>query len=443
MVNGLTTPQKAALGTASANSVDVAATRLRRYLVAGRWLGVRNRYLGNTVDHLEDDITNGTVNGKHLSEYVAASVLVHVGDGWAYLGRAFGSYLSGDAAIAYHLSYYAELRAAMSFLAAQGIGIFNQRHIAITGPAAVVRVPGKAGTHAAVWRYLDEMASGSVSANLLGSAITPEGIPLSDWVQAMPGGGAWTPVARKLLTALGLDLKRFVLDRNTRNEASYRPTKFEPVRIDPVRAVELVASFWDLVEPSEVHPFAPLDREILRATLHIAFRARHGHSHKSAPVPFQQDVEATVAALVTERRQQTLSDYLLEEGSLPRTVVNLALGDRYGQASHEHVMARAFIFLRMATAVSSSMSRRAGWGAEESSFWWGRIGEERGLWLTAPPAAETLDYWADVEAAKEDLFDWMENAEDKRDMRQLGDDCAQALLRFQQLEFAMVWGITS
>jgi len=66
-----------------------------------------------------------------MTGYVAVSAPLHCADGWSFLGRAVAAILLGDATAARHLGYYAELRAAMSLMAAHGVGIFNRTHFVV------------------------------------------------------------------------------------------------------------------------------------------------------------------------------------------------------------------------------------------------------------------------------------------------------------------------
>jgi len=79
-----------------------------------------------TVEAREDvrptEVAAGTIQSPtQLSEYIAASCLLHCSDGWSYLGRAISALLRGDPHRARHLAYYAELRAATALLAKVGV----------------------------------------------------------------------------------------------------------------------------------------------------------------------------------------------------------------------------------------------------------------------------------------------------------------------------------
>ena len=89
----------------------------------------RGRRGGN--NRLRDDLSNDRINSDRLSEYIGISAPVHSMDGWSFLGRSIHCLSRGDPYIAVHLAYYAELRAALAILAAQGIGVFSYPHCVI------------------------------------------------------------------------------------------------------------------------------------------------------------------------------------------------------------------------------------------------------------------------------------------------------------------------
>src|SRR5262245_10006015 len=115
--DSLSTQQKKVLRRSSPGEVQDSLTSIRRYIRNGRWLGTNNRYRINSVPKLDADTASGTINCLHLRQYIAASSFVHCTDGWSFLGRAIDAHSNGDSGAALHLAYYAELRAAMCFLA--------------------------------------------------------------------------------------------------------------------------------------------------------------------------------------------------------------------------------------------------------------------------------------------------------------------------------------
>ena len=77
-------------------------------------------YNQDVLAALQPSLQQGNVDGPKIGEYIASSAPLHLADGWNYLSRAFDAACRGDRGAAYHLSYYAELRAAMSLLATEG-----------------------------------------------------------------------------------------------------------------------------------------------------------------------------------------------------------------------------------------------------------------------------------------------------------------------------------
>src|SRR5437588_8155635 len=213
--------ETAYLVAASGDGVVDAAVRMRTSdLGSNRWLNKNNRYRDTAVKSLQKDTG---ARGKFLVEndmaaYVAASAPLHAADGWAYLGRAITSHASGDSDSARHLAYYGELRAAMSILACQGLGIFNDRHVVVRGDGSVGWLRSKR-THEMVWLALELWASLPETAAALAEVFRPANTSIQDWVAAMPGRGSWSAISEGWLRAWGLDLSLFESDRSARNES--------------------------------------------------------------------------------------------------------------------------------------------------------------------------------------------------------------------------------
>src|ERR1700685_1183046 len=105
-------------------NVEMTLSGLRRFARQYKWVGTTNRYSLDTVGKISSDSSAGGKirNPRHLSQYIAASCILHCSDGWSYLGKAIMSLLRGDPHRCRHLAYYAELRAVMSLVATEGIG---------------------------------------------------------------------------------------------------------------------------------------------------------------------------------------------------------------------------------------------------------------------------------------------------------------------------------
>ena len=212
------------IGTLQRKNVELTLTSLGRFMTDANWLGTQNRYATEPVKRIADDLRRGGIqNPSQLSEFIAASCLLHCSDGWSYLGRAISSLLRGDPHRARHLAYYAELRATTSLLATEGIGIFNSEHFAITGPSVATALATKSGTHYFAWDCLEYWSDQPASANLFAQIIRPYGISLEDWCAPLGGASTLAPHARKWFKQWGMDLHVFLKDHAVRNVSSYEP----------------------------------------------------------------------------------------------------------------------------------------------------------------------------------------------------------------------------
>ena len=113
----LSEPQQIALRRASKLPLEYAFQRRAR-TGSNYWLS-RNRYRHDIVRTVTAEAANA-LDGRKLADYAAASIPLHLSDGWCLLARAAGAVTNGDWPNAIHLGYYAELRAAMALLATQG-----------------------------------------------------------------------------------------------------------------------------------------------------------------------------------------------------------------------------------------------------------------------------------------------------------------------------------
>ncbi len=365
--------------------MEDAAERLRPYLERGRWLGANNRYLRRAVARVIDDAAAPqNANPKHLAEYLAASAVLHNLDGWSYLGRALGAQCSGNASIARHLAYYAELRAALAFLATQGVGVFVSKN-AIIDAAGNVQFfsSGRGGTHRITWLALEFWADRPAGAALLAGAVRPRGRPIDEWVDGLRlGSGAWTPLGRDWLRTWGLDIRMFSRDRDTRNEASYRPTILrQPPTPNSVGDTDFIARFWPLFEPAPGDPFHEIDRHLLRLTLERAFETTTGSSARGNAA-FEQALARTLQANAGGGLASSLGRFLIRGESAQTPLLFTAANSRTGHldaTNHANVISRAALLLRVATGATARLFHAAQISLDDYRFWSDPFGESRGL----------------------------------------------------------------
>ena len=435
----------AGLRSANAQAVTDTFSNLQRYLHNDRWLGLNNSYRIDTINRIKAAADGGTLQQKHLAEYIAASAPIHAVDGWSYLGRALQAHLMGDVFSARHLGYYAELRAAMAILATQGIAVLNHLHFVLTSPTSVKKVKTSEGTHSFAWQALQWWAGQPASSVAIGQSIRPYQIDLSSWISNTPGYGSWAPQAKDWILQFGLDLKVAADDQISRNEASYRPTRILSLkRVDTRASAEFAVALWLSLEPTP-SGFERLDLHFLRHSFEKAFTSVKGRSPASSSSAFGSSVDDLLKANgVVEPRHAYLHDFLTRQ-SEPQDLAllrNAAIASTRADPTHHlHVLSRATLLLVLA----ASATRRLFWSAniplESSAFWWGLLGLDRGLWQQAPQPDDLLDYWADVKVELDELQAWLRGGSSTR--HELISDCPRSLARLSQMELVALWGMAA
>jgi hypothetical protein len=447
----LSKAQKAELRRASRDAVRDAFGRLRPHLAHDRWIAASNRYRQRTTEKLKQDIKASPASIKHedLARYIAASALLHCADGWSFLGRSLDSHARADSDSARHLAYYAELRASMSILATEGIGIFDRHHLVVDASGRCRILQGaQRGTHVMAWLALQHWASLQRSAEILMSVIRPSGIALEDWVNAFRTPGAWGQVAREWFTTWGIDLRYLGRDRDARNEASYRPTGLRPMEcIDVLSASSFVRTLWESYEPSSQSPFDALDRHLLRLGLARVFEITTGNSPRSLPPDYTRDLSAMLTAMGLEASYEEVWRSFLTWSTDPDEPLVVAearqRADIANPRHHVQVISRACLLLRIATGMCSLMLRASGLSLDDMTFWWHALGESRGLWEPDNQPDDLADLCADIEVAVELLQRWENSKGDTRpSYASWWEEQARAISTLSTCERIVLWGLS-
>ena len=414
-VNNSTDLLRAASSEAIVQTLEGMRGRLRRW---ERWLTQKHPYK-NVVKMLDlGKITNLTIDGEKLAEYIAASIPLHAADGWSYLARAFDSIRAGDRNTAVHLAYYAELRAGMSLLASEGIGVFNRRHVAI-GPACMPAVWGSnsQGTHLATWKLLGSWANDPIRVMTILTAVKVESRTIDAWFNAAHISQITkSSVAQEWLTAWSIDLRYFERDREFRNHMSYRPSRISPNDSREVDTsediVDPIFRTWDALEPSSDFGGAAIDRVLLQRALS---KAHNDHlSSNETWTDFLLRLEGIASSVL----QNQLADPRMNEH-----YIFLWAGNRSQIPPVQAVLARATLLLRIASGVCARRLTRAGVTLQEMRFWWTRFGEDAGLWsddIDLDSFADLL--WPDVVSDIEDCereLDYMDSISTVYDLGQI------------------------
>jgi hypothetical protein len=403
---------KKPLQKASRKAIRDSFSLLIPHLKKARWLGKRNRYRRDTIQILRRDTKSGhSIRGRHLAQYIAASVPLHCADGWSALGRAITCHAQGDYDSARHLSYYAELRAAFALLASEGIGIFSQRHFVVETPEKCHRIGKSHGTHKVVWHALRRWADLERSADLLGGNLIINGLELRGWMDHFMSGPSLQPVGKHWLKVWGMDLQRFSDDQEARNESSYRPTRLiyrTPASVTDTS--EFIGALWDLYEPSAPSRFEKLDRYLLRLTLEDTFYGITGKRAEDEHAQFKKHVSGMLSHVITSA--QTVDDWerfltRRTDAADPVVIAEARGDDPVGHPrQHLQVLSRAALLLRIATGACSALLKDVGISRSSLKFWWSDFGSERGIWETAEEPDEFADMWDEVEQAITSIRDW-------------------------------------
>lgn len=408
-----------ALSPANLNAIkalsraNVASTLLamKPYVANSLWVGKKNRYSFDTVNKIQDELAAGGIaRPRQLSQYIAASTILHCGDGWSYLGRALSALLKGDPHRARHLAYYAELRAAMSLLASVGVGVFNNKHFVIDGPTSIAALTGGQGTHKFVWDSLVAWGDLPSSGDLFARVIRPHGIDLATWLQPVGGAAIVAAQAKDWFIQWGMDLQVTAADQYARNESSYRPDGMSHTwTLKASEVLTFARDFWASMEPASASRFEYVDSHILRVGLESSFKGTTGYSRSQRPSAYRAFVTRVVGAQGLEESATKRWIEFLCRKLAPNDILSM----KYSQIapsvraqSHFSVFSRAALLLRLATGSALELETEIGLSARDTSFWWGAVGNCRGMWDGARVETEILDLWADIEPvlAGVDLF---------------------------------------
>lgn len=438
----LNTQQQAQLKKASRVAIRDVMPKLKKRWQAGCWLAQRNPYLKNSAEQIKKH--NGLKRVRHadLSKYVAASAVTHCFDGWSYLGLALEAEMGGDPDTARHLGYYAELRAAMSVLASEGIGVFNRHHVVVETPAKCHVLTNVGGTHEFAWNALDIWANTQAGVDAVLSSIKPGHVPLSDWLNQFSVGSRF--LGSKWLKSWGIDLYRLAKDRNARNLASYRPTAFTtpgPRSISDI--MKGILQFWEVWDPEATGGFPVLDRYLLRRSLELVWQSR---KTAAAVKSYGQQLELAIASVDTTRQPFNWHDFLAHQ-RLSDSHEIIRDANKKDTAFHpdhsKQVLARSTLLLRVATGCSADLLDEAGSNFQaDLNFWRSSPSVRRRLWPESDEPDSSTDLWSDVEAASSSIDEWLKQQNGSPNCHHvLWTKQAPAVSILATTERAFLWGV--
>ena len=410
-----------------------------------RWIAAHNRYRYRTTHRVTRDCNRSALRHRELGEYIAASIVGHCFDGWSFLSRAVEAELAGDPRSAKHLAYYAELRAAMSILAGEGVGVFHRRHVIVTHSGRCVPATTQDGTHQFLWDALEHWSQSSAGTTRMLDVIRPANIPLAQWTHLF--GGAAGFVARDWLLRWGLDLSRLAKDRESRNVASYRPRLAPmsgPRQIGDV--VQNLLNWWSACEPGASGGFPIIDRHLLRGTLVLLFKTTTQTTRIRRSRHYAKRVRLTLNGLsLADPQRDSLEAFLTFESSDSRPLpLMLAAAGKLPHSHIQHsqqVLARATLLLRVSTGCLTDALRRSGLSIyKDLEFWWSNDAVRRRIWSPLSPPDSFVDLWGDIDEALEDLRIWQQRSPIQDSYADFWKTNAVAATVLPTLERAFLWG---
>lgn len=442
------------LSEASPEAVANAGHHLSTSLASEQWLTSTNRYLKQAPKKIraqlgrKESLTHpaGGPAAAQLSEYVAASVVLHCADGWAYLGRALAAQLRGDIGGARHFAYYAELRAAISLLAAQGLGVFSNIQV-IVKQNGEVELLKHLPTHQFTWSALTAWTSSNQSGIMFGELIRPSDAALADWLAPLAGPAVTQETGRNYLRDWGVDVERFGDDRDARNDSSYQPRTFlGAVAPSSIRAAEFSRDFWWLFEPGGATGFGLLDKYLLRRTLRGMFMGRTGKSAQAELERFKAFVDPAIDGIQTTESRGQLADFLsgVTYADEPPLFAEADTHSSIEDAEdHLQVIARAALLLRVSSGGARRLLDEANLNYAQFEWWARKLAATRALFGDGNellPSPDSL--WGDIDQALGELGNKLAAGEGGTYVS-LHEDCARELSILGGCERIALWSLAA
>jgi hypothetical protein len=441
-----------AIRKADPGQVSRAFSRISSNFPQGEWLS-QSHIVGDTPRAIKKGPPHGVPLSEAIAEYAAASVPLHVADAWTYFGRAMAAISTGSVEVAQHLLYYCELRAMYGLLFRHGVVLMNSKNFSLTS-AGSLEIPFPSSKraqsvarneHQAVWVLFRHWAKSPAAASFCEATIRLRGEPLSKWIAERPLPGSLRGVLGELMHGWGLDVARFSVDRELRNQLSYNPTRLRlvPTGVTPEYVAGIYEQVWGLLEPEPSNAFESLDGFIMRdafAALKKQDPVRRRISLPPGRTMYQHWVESvlgpdaapSIVGLFDNPGQHVAPDIYLGAG---KSLSGQSLAQQLSG-----MIGRAVILLRFSTGAARGLLGAAGATASDVGFWLEDMLTMHGIRLPDGDPLDFFDLYADVDDSVREIA--LLNGEAKpEDLALITEELAREFTTLSGFERVPAWAV--
>lgn len=395
-----------------------------------------------------------TLKPSEVKEFMAVSTLIHCMDGWTYLNNSVHAFLNGDLPIAIHLAYYAELRAAISFLASEGILVANSQQICLKDNDELY-IPGinplkklkDPGTHSATWKIMEGLLNDHHrSINAL-AYFSYKGKTFKELTQYIPKSPSKIEVqsliARKWLKTWSLDIEKYTQDRTMRNYSSYNPNirrNFTP--ISPGERLKNINDFWKVLDPS-IYAFSNIDQYLFSAYLNKIYDEYKSSFQNGDPMDKSAYIDLFFKnAGLTNDSNLTV----IFKEDRPNMLIKHASDDSKdkitGNVKPLSIIARSILLLRYATGACAYLLKSNNIERSDLNFYFDEIGRDSGMW-DSPRPEDFKSLWDDVFLLSEYFDEYLDENPDPSIFNirnELGEFVNYSPI-YTQFSRASLWGL--
>ncbi len=375
----------------------------RKYLINEMLLSQEHQLLCNNPGKVIKDGVNLSVDS--LKEYMSVCTFVHTIDGWSYLSNAINAFLSGEPSITVHLSYYAELRAAMAFLCTEGILIANKEQACINSSNNIY-IPSrqqknmrlaKTGTHSATWDIINEWILNNTKQTNVLEYFTYKGRSFKELISFIPyaanTNSGQVALVKKWLKTWCFDIGKYEEDREGRNSSSYNANigrNFTPINLRD--SLSILNDFWSLLEPAADN-FSKLDQYLFALYLKEVYNNAVSNGFSITKNEFINRLYNNSG--LTE--DQFLSNAFLNDDNslLLEYAKDHQIDPISGEVHPLTIIARSILLLRFCCGACSFLFNKNNISKNDLDFYIHKVGQNYGIWDTTSPD-DLKNLWVDI-----------------------------------------------